>query len=134
MFLVCHTVLSVLCSLVVTCWLRVGPLAVLYVMFSCIFFTFQYGVLGQVWYLFVLIPDICLLPYFHIFEVSTRQALKGNNSESIFCSIPNHEAVCKKDDKYTIFLYFHAQQSIPIRSAWLRVVYPPLTLKAPRKN
>ena len=35
-----------------------------FVMFSCVFVTFPYGVLDQVWYLIVSIPDICLLPYF----------------------------------------------------------------------
>ena len=40
---------------------RVDLLALLCVMFSCVFFTFQYGVLGQVCYLIVLIPDLCLL-------------------------------------------------------------------------
>ena len=39
-------------------------LLALFVMFSCVFVTFPCGVLGQVWYLVVLIPDICLLPYF----------------------------------------------------------------------
>ena len=29
----------------------------------CVFVTFSYGVLGQVWYLIVWIPDLCLLPY-----------------------------------------------------------------------
>ena len=33
---------------VVTCWERAGLLALLYVMFSCVSVTFQYGVLGQV--------------------------------------------------------------------------------------
>ena len=31
--------------------------------FLC-FVTFQCGVLGQVWYLIVSIPDLCILPYF----------------------------------------------------------------------
>ena len=31
-------------------------------MFSCVFVTFPYGVLGQVWYLIVSILDLCLLP------------------------------------------------------------------------
>ena len=39
-------------------------LALLCVMFSCVFVTFSYGVLGQVWYLIVSIPDFCLLLYF----------------------------------------------------------------------
>ena len=51
-------------SLVVTCWERADLLALLYVKFSCAFVTFPYGVLGEVWYLFVSIPDLCLLPYF----------------------------------------------------------------------
>ena len=37
-------------------------LTVLYIMFSCFFITFPYGDLGQVWYLNVLISDLCLLP------------------------------------------------------------------------
>ena len=55
LFVICvslyHTVLSVSCSLVVTCWERADLLALFSVMFSCVFVTFPYGVLGQVWYL-----------------------------------------------------------------------------------
>ena len=42
---------------------RANLLALLYMMFSCVFDTFQCGVLGQVWYLIISIPDLCLLPY-----------------------------------------------------------------------
>ena len=73
-FRVCHclTVLYVPCSLVVTCWERIDLLALLCEMFSCVFVTFSYGVWGQVWYLIVSIPDICLLPYFdNIASVTT---------------------------------------------------------------
>ena len=53
-----------LCSLqpcaVVTCWNRDDPLALLCVVFSCIFVTFPIGGPGQVWYLIVPIPDLCL--------------------------------------------------------------------------
>ena len=49
-FHVCYAVLSVPCSLVVTCREKVDLLTLLYVMFLC-FVTFPYGVLGQVWYL-----------------------------------------------------------------------------------
>ena len=31
----------------------------LFVMFNCIFVTFPCGILGQVWYLIVSIPDLC---------------------------------------------------------------------------
>ena len=36
----------------------------LFVMFNCTFVTFPCGILGQVWYLMVLIPDLCPLSYF----------------------------------------------------------------------
>ena len=35
----------------------------MFVMFNCVFVTFSCGILGQVWYLIVLIPDICHLSY-----------------------------------------------------------------------
>ena len=65
MFRVCHVVLSVHCSLVVTCWERDDLLALVYVMFYCVFSLFY-----EVWHLIVSIPDICLLLYFvvkHLF-------------------------------------------------------------------
>ena len=64
MFRVCHDFLSVDRSLAVTCWERAYLLALLYVMFSCVFVTSPYGILGQVRYLIVSIPDLCLLTYF----------------------------------------------------------------------
>ena len=36
----------------------------LFVIFNCVFVTFPCGILGQVWYLIVLILDICRLSYF----------------------------------------------------------------------
>ena len=44
-------------------WERADLFALLYVMFACVFVTFSYVVLGQVWFLIVCILDICLLPY-----------------------------------------------------------------------
>ena len=48
----------------VTYWERANLLALLYVIFSCAFVTFSCDVLGQVWYLIVSLPDLCLLTYF----------------------------------------------------------------------
>ena len=36
-----------------------------FVMLNCVVVTFPFGILGQVWYLIVLIPDLCPLSYFH---------------------------------------------------------------------
>ena len=48
----------------------------LFVMFNCIFVTFPCGILGQVWYLIVLIPDLCHLSYLHCI---------GNIVTDVFC-------------------------------------------------
>ena len=45
----CLIFVYVHCSIVVTCWERADLLALLYVMFYCVFVTFLYAVLGQVW-------------------------------------------------------------------------------------
>ena len=71
MFHDCHAFLSVHCGPVVTCLEMVNLLAQLCVMFYCGFVTFPCGVLGQVWYLIVLISDLCLLTYF-VFRISNR--------------------------------------------------------------
>ena len=64
-FRVCRAFLSVHCSLVGNCWERADLLALLCVMFYCVFGTFPCGVLDQVCYLNVSIPDICILSYFY---------------------------------------------------------------------
>ena len=51
------------CSPVVAYWEMADLLALLYVMFYCVYVTFHCGVLGQVWCLIVSIPDPCLLSY-----------------------------------------------------------------------
>ena len=48
------------------------------VMFYCVFVTFSCGILGQMWYLIVSIPDLCHLPYFqivHSAELSTKSVI-----------------------------------------------------------
>ena len=86
----------------VTCWERAGLLALLYVMFYCVFVTFSCGVLGQVWYLIVSISDLCLLTYFLIFGkmkllVIVQKKLISENNHLYACisfqandQIPTH--------------------------------------------
>ena len=62
------------CSpLVVTCLERANLLALLCIMFNCIFGTFPCGVQGQVWYFTVSIPDLCLLSYFVCLFCSSKR-------------------------------------------------------------
>ena len=54
-------------------------MALLYVKFSRLFSTFPYDVLGQVWYLIVRVPDLCLLSNFVFLQQMKRH---GNYSYS----------------------------------------------------
>ena len=47
----------------------------LFVMFIYDFFTFPFGILGQVWYLFVSIPDLCRLSYFNVENISLNNGI-----------------------------------------------------------
>ena len=58
-----------LCLFIAALWSPVGKGLTSwssFVMFYCVFVTFQCGILGQVWYLIVLIPDLCNLSYFDV--------------------------------------------------------------------
>ena len=54
---------------------RAAHLALLCVMFPCVFVTFPYGVSGQVWYLIVSVPDLCLL-YFNKRPITPRKIIQ----------------------------------------------------------
>ena len=54
--------MSVHCCLVVTCW-QSADLVALLCDVNCVVVTFPCGILGQVWYLIVSIPDLCHLSY-----------------------------------------------------------------------
>ena len=58
-----HAFASVHCCLVVTCWERADILALVGDS-CCIFVTFLFGILAQVWSLSVSFPDLCNLAYF----------------------------------------------------------------------
>ena len=66
----CFCVFHASCMFIVALWSsarkKANLLALLNVMFSCVFVTFPCGVLGQVWHLIVLITDRCLLNYFNL--------------------------------------------------------------------
>ena len=63
LYCVSHAFASAHCCLMVTCWERAELLALVGDTY-CVFVTFLCGVLGQVWYLIVSLPDLCLLSYF----------------------------------------------------------------------
>ena len=66
---------SVNMCFVVTCWERADLLA-LVCGANCEFVAFPIGILGQVWYLIISIPDLCDLTYFDI-KFSIYQLCNG---------------------------------------------------------
>ena len=87
MFCDCHAFASVHCCLVVTCWERADLLALVCDVY-CVFVIFSCGILGQVWYLIVSIPDLCHLSYFcypncHL----CNKIIKKNSSLASFAQI-----------------------------------------------
>ena len=84
-FLSCvsHAFASVHCCLVVTCWERADILALVSNV-NCIIVTLPCGILGKVWYLIVLFPDLCLLSYFNMgSERSPECPLLRNTVEAL---------------------------------------------------
>ena len=69
MFYVRLAILSVHCSLVITCWERPNLLALLCVVFL-VFCHFPMWCTGSGVYLIVSIPDLCFVPYFQIYIFS----------------------------------------------------------------
>ena len=79
---VCHAFTSVHCCLVVTCWERADVLALVGDFILC-FVTFPCGILGQVWYLIVSIPDLCHLSYFS-YKITVLTILREYHTWPIF--------------------------------------------------
>ena len=74
MFLFCLVFAMSLCTsvymcFVVTCWERADLLALVCGV-SLVVCHFSIGILGQVWYLIVSIPDLCTLTYFKQMAIS----------------------------------------------------------------
>ena len=73
---VSHAIASTHCCLVVTCWERADILALVGDVI-CAFVTFTCGILGQVWCLIVLFPDLCRLSYFNSRDSNGDQDIKS---------------------------------------------------------
>ena len=62
-FVCLYIVFLFIATLWIFCWERAVLLDLVRDVY-CIFVTFPWGILGQVWYLIVLFPDLCQLSYF----------------------------------------------------------------------
>ena len=51
----------------------------LFVMFNCVFVTFPCGILGQVWYLIVSIPNLCHISYYVFLCLCFRIRCRGSS-------------------------------------------------------
>ena len=109
LFVICVSCLSLsychVCflRLLVTCWERSDLLALLCVMFPCVFVILLYGVLGQVWYLIVSISDLCLLPNFKLLR-------KSNDSLKTFTDELQKNVETASLESTVLFLPLHENQ------------------------
>ena len=63
----CLVLVMLSCLFIAALWSPTGKgltSLLLFVMVNYVFVTFPCGILGQVWYLIVLIPDLCRISYF----------------------------------------------------------------------
>ena len=90
-YLCYNAVFSVPCSIVITYWERAALLALLCVVFACVFVTFPHDVPRPVWYLIVLIPDLCLPLYCNICVLCQLIACISSNFTMILLYLYNLE-------------------------------------------
>ena len=88
-FCFCHAFVSDHCNLVVTFWERANPLALMYDVLY--FVTSPCSVLGQVCYLIVSIPDLCLLTYFYMRSFVKIKPLRNSDIILSFTDEGNHD-------------------------------------------
>ena len=65
----CLVFVMLSCLFIAALWTPAGKgltLGCCFVMLICVFVTFPCGILGQVWYLIVSIPDLCRLSFFEL--------------------------------------------------------------------
>ena len=92
---ICLVFVKLLCLFIATLWSLGGKgqtYWLSFVMLNCVFVTFPCGILGQVRYLIVLIPDLCCTSYFFllpIFYISLQHLAIGDNSHCSALTIPN---------------------------------------------
>ena len=91
---VCLLFFMLLRTFIAALWSPAGKRLIswlLLVMFNCVFVIFQYGILGQVKYLTVSIPDLCRLSYLMMVMFLAQYPM-----ESIFLNsyhLPEHLAI-----------------------------------------
>ena len=81
---VCHAFASVLCYLVSPAGKGLTSL-LLFVLFNCVFVTFPFGILGQVWYVIASIPDLCHLSFIDIERAVTFFFIKLDGKTMTTC-------------------------------------------------
>ena len=58
-----------------------------FVMFNCVFVTFPCGILGQVWYLIVSMPELCHRSYFmNMFKKNDKNCQRITVVTVLYCS------------------------------------------------
>ena len=79
----------------------------LFVMFNCVFVTFPCGILCQVWYLIVSVPDLCHLSYFeNILTISTKQGCLFLTFCPFYLNVSQVHRMARLTDSFSIVYVF----------------------------
>ena len=101
---------SVYLYLVVTCWERADLLALVCGV-SLSVCHFPIGILGQVWYLIVSIPDLCTLTYFcsflHRFHILTTSCTHWRSSHYTHTHVRNKNSNIQGRSPNVVKVLFH---------------------------
>ena len=100
----CLVIVMLLRLFIAAVWSPAGKQLIswlLSVMFNCVFVNFPCGILGQVWYLIVSIPDLCHLSYLDIIRCS-EQKTKVLIRHNYFILL----SLQKKQESFIIYLYY----------------------------
>ena len=78
----------------------------LFVMFNCDFVTFPCGILCQVWYMIVTIPDLCHLSYFeNVLTISTKTRLFISDFCPLYLNVSQaHKTVLNRQFQYCLYI------------------------------
>ena len=135
----CHVFASVHCCLVVTCWERADILALVGDV-SSVFVTFPCGILGQVWYLIVSIPDLCHLSYYdtsyfqHAVDWHGNLIFREQDSTDLLMSVRASSIAMEKASHASIKHLTQSFNKHPLKEPYLQCIIKQMIEKSDQKN
>ena len=112
----------------------------LLVMFHCVFVTFPCGILGQVWYLIVSIPDLCHLSYYdtsyfqHAVDWHGYLLFREQDSTDLLMSVRASSIAMEKASHASIKHLTQSFNKHPLKEPYLQCIIKQMIGKSDQKN